>query len=810
MKKLLKITGIIAVVLVVLVVGVLAAAKILITPDRVREIVIPLAEKELNRPVAIGDIDIRIFSGIVLSDFEIGGKAVDEKFVSAESLVLRYRFWPLLRFSVEVDEVRLVSPDLRVERYADGTFNFSDLLERAENSEETVSNQQADQAETDIAGENGESDRAAIDLLINEIVISGGRLVFMDRMVDREYRLTDLNASISDFSPDSAFPFDISATFDNASIRLEGSVNPTEMGVFSRIRIRDFDVAAFMAYAPEDLPANLTGMKLDMDIRADASAETVDSQGRITLRNIDFVLDDMPEAPFKNARVEIDYEAGVDLAEDSVTISSAEADVNGIRLAASGSVQSFSDDPGLNITARLPMIAISDILAAVPRKLVEPVLEMQPTGRLGAQVHLRGAPDVPAELVEQGEITLEQMTVAISELKPEINGAIRLARDSAASDNLVVNLAGNPVHMNFTADNLMGDIIRIRHTVTAERLDIDRILDALGVEEDADAVPPPPEDEEADPAEEPGPFDLPLRVEGEIKVAEAVFRRMTVRHFDVAYLLEDNVLTIDPVHGDVAGGTLDGKAKLYLDRKPISYTADITVRETHLENMINALFPRAADTLFGIMSFQADLEGEGVTWHSIRDSMTSRADINLTDGRLSGTELSGGLASFLGSGRLEVLGFESLKGTAVMEKGRFRIDSNLDGEDIRMAPAGSIGLDGSIDMALDLRMAPDLVADIGAQKLVSGLARTDDGWRIVPVKVRGSLWSPRFDLDASAVREQLHERGRDELRRQIQDRGLDRLLPRQTDESDEKTEGEREGGQSLERKLEDSIRSLFN
>ena len=808
MNKLLKITGIVVVVLVVLVVGVLAAAKILITPERVREIVIPLAEKELNRPVTIGDIDIRIFSGIVLSDFEIGGRAEDERFVSAESLVLRYRFWPLLRFSVEVDEVRLVSPDIRVERYADGTFNFSDLLERDDDSEETASRQQPDSVDAPASGEDGDAAGAAIDLLVSELVISGGRLVFMDHMVDREFRLTDLNASITDFSPDRAFPFDLTATFDNASIRLDGTVDPSAMGVSSRIRIRDFDVAGFMAYAPEDLPANLTGMKLDMDIRADASAETVDSEGRITLRNIDFVLDDMPEAPFENARVVVDYEVGVDLAEDRITISSAEADVNGIRLAASGSVSSFSDDPRLDITARLPMIAVSDILAAVPRKLVEPVLEMQPTGRLGAQVHLRGTPDVPAELVEQGEITLEQMTVTVSELKPEINGAIRLAKDSAASDNLVVNLAGNPVHMNFTADNLMGEIIRIRHTVTAERLDIDRILDALGVEEDADAVPPPPSDEEADAAEEPGPFDLPLRVEGAVKVTEAVFRQMTVRNFDVAYLLEDNVLTVDPIHGDVAGGTLDGKAKLYLNRKPISYTADIAVRETRLENIINALFPRAADTLFGIMFLQADLEGEGVTWHSIRDSLTSRGDINLSDGRLSGTQLSGGLASFLGSGRLEVLGFESLKGSVVLEKGRFMIDSNLQGEDVRMAPAGSIGLDGSIDMALDLRMAPDLVADIGAQNLVSGLARTDDGWRIVPVKVRGSLWSPRFDLDTAAVREQLQERGRDELRRQIQERGLDRLLPRQTDDSDEKTEGE--GEQSLERKLEDSIRRLFN
>ncbi|MFO7615502.1 MAG: hypothetical protein R6W71_12770, partial [Bacteroidales bacterium] len=87
MKNLIKIFGLVAVVLVVVAGAVLIAAKFLITPERVRQVVIPMAEEQLNRPVSIGDINVRIFSGIVISDFTIGSKDDIKDFVSAQSLV---------------------------------------------------------------------------------------------------------------------------------------------------------------------------------------------------------------------------------------------------------------------------------------------------------------------------------------------------------------------------------------------------------------------------------------------------------------------------------------------------------------------------------------------------------------------------------------------------------------------------------------------------------------------------------------------------------------------------------------------------
>ncbi len=1036
MKKLIKIIGVLVVILVVAVVGLMVAAKILITPERVRQVVVPRAEEQLNnRQVTIGDVDVRLFSGIVISDFKIGSLDDEEDFVSAQSLVLRYRIWPLLRRMVIVDEIRLISPSIRVERYENGEFNFSDLLAVDPSADDE------DPAPVDSTEDTPveETEGLPIGLLVNEISISGGKLVFMDRMVGREYQLTDLSVALDGVSPERPFPFDVSAKINNAPVRLAGTVNPLTQHVIATARIQDLDVAPFMAYAPEDFPGELSSMTISMDIRADATAEAVDSAGQISIGGIDLLLHDMPDAHVENGRFSIDYDVAVDLVSQNIIISKADADINGILLATAGSVLSYGESPALDITARLPMISLADIVAAVPQKIVEPVLEMRPSGRIGADVHLKGSPEMPEELlqkaeitlekvraeinnlapeitgainvaknnqgsgdpgeyifevsaslnnapvtldgtinpgtrhvvaaanikdldvtpfmalapedfpgklgsmklnvdlradateqvvdsagrifiseidflpndlpdariengrvsldydvgvdlvsenitiskaeadingillsakgsilsfreapqmdimallprislsdivaaapqnlvtpvlemrpagnisaqfhlkgspdkpeaiVEKGEITLEKAGVTINELTPEVSGSIRIIKDGAASDNLVIDLAGSPLRLSLTAENLMGEIKRIQHTLTADILDIDRLLASLGAEEQTPA--PPPGDTTGTP-EEPGPFDLPLDVKGDVRVAKAVFKGLSIDNFDLQYLLKDNVFTVNHIRGNIAGGTIAGKAEAKLDRKPLSYTADISVQGTQAEYLLNALFPAAANSVYGTFFLNADLKGEGTGWGSISRSLTSNADMNVTNGRLTGSGLAGGLSSFLGTESLEVLNFDSLKGNMNLKDGKFDLDSSLVSDDVRMSPVGTIGLDGSVNLSLDMRLSQNLASGIGGRDLVSALSRGSDGWALIPLKVGGTLWSPRFEVDASAVADQLKERGKEELQQQLQDRVLDRLSPRESEKTDGETDTKER--KPLEKELKDTMRRIFD
>jgi AsmA protein len=791
---------------VVAVGAVLIAAKFLITPERVRQVVIPMAEEQLNRPVSIGDIQVRIFSGIVISDFAIRSKDDIKDFVSAQSLVLRYRFWPLFRLSVIVDEIRLDSPEIRVERYKNGDFNFSDLIAQKSNIEDIPSESSGVQVDETDGGR-------PIDLLVNELSISNGKLFFSDHMVDREYQLTDLFLSVSDFSLDRSFPFDLSAKINNALIEVAGAINSETMHVTAGTRLKDLDLALFMPYAPKDFPGKISSTKLSMDLQTEATGKSIDSSGRITLTDIDLLLDDMPNVPVKNARVTLDYEIGMDLVSEKLTIGKADTDINGISLAVSGNVLSYGKDPVLDITAKMPMTSLSDLIASLPQKLVEPVAEIRPAGHISAQAHIKGSPDKPKELIEKGEITLEKIGFTINQLVPEITGDIRLEKDTAASDNLVIKVAGDRLRMDFNANNLMGKIISINNTITADKLNIDRLLASMGVDKE-DPVHPPDKtpDKPTDrrpPAkpEEPGPFDIPAQVKGNVKVANAIFRGMAVTNFDLQYLLKDNVMTVNHLRGNVAGGKISGTAKAELNRKPITYTATLSVEETRAENIINALFPRASNTVFGTMYLKSDIKGEGTTWDMIRQKLTSRSDVNVTDGRLTGTGLAGGLAGFLNTRRLEVLEFDSLKGNVKLENGNIKLDSQFTGNEVRMAPTGTIGLDGSLNLSLNMRLAPAIASRIQIGKLYSQLSKTGDGWTLVPLGVAGTLQSPRFSLDTSAVSDQLMERGKEELRKQLQDKVLDRLTPQRPDKTGE--EPDKEEKATPEKILEDTLRRLF-
>ena len=127
MKTSLKIALVIVLVVVVAIGGLAFFAKSYLTDERIRSYLVVTAEKSLGRKVVLGAIQVSIFRGISVKDFEIKEQDSNEPFVKAESFVLNYQLLPLLSKSLVIDELKLVNARLRVHKNADGTFNFSDI-----------------------------------------------------------------------------------------------------------------------------------------------------------------------------------------------------------------------------------------------------------------------------------------------------------------------------------------------------------------------------------------------------------------------------------------------------------------------------------------------------------------------------------------------------------------------------------------------------------------------------------------------------------------------------------------------------------
>jgi AsmA protein len=133
MKKALKIVIVLFIVACVVIVAVSFIAKSYLTDERIRSYLVETAEKSLGRKVGLGTIQVSIFKGISVKDFEIKEKGdSNEAFIKAEDFVLSYQLLPLLSRSLVIDELKLVNARMRVQKNADGTFNFSDIPRRSD------------------------------------------------------------------------------------------------------------------------------------------------------------------------------------------------------------------------------------------------------------------------------------------------------------------------------------------------------------------------------------------------------------------------------------------------------------------------------------------------------------------------------------------------------------------------------------------------------------------------------------------------------------------------------------------------------
>ncbi|MDO3376566.1 AsmA family protein [Geoalkalibacter halelectricus] len=794
MNKFVKIGAIVAAVVLVLVVAVVILAKILITPERVRATVVPVAEKALEREVHLGEIEVRLLTGIALHDLRIKEKDSDETFVSAGQVRLRYRFWPLLFLQVVVDEVRLEDPQIRVVRLADGTFNFSDLL--GETPEEAQTQPVAASPDTGSA-----SAAPPINLTIATVRLSGGELLFVDQMINPDapmrYQISQLNFAARDIALDRAFPFELEARINDAPLSVEGRADVLRQTGNARINLDNLDVTAFSPYFREQLPGRLTGLKLGLDVRAEGGADQLTSSGKVALRDLSLTLDDLPDAPIRGANLLLDYDLSADLAASILNLRSSRIDYNGIIAEASGRIEQFDAEPRLAMDLRVPSLDLRKALAALPSALVADVKELDPAGVVDVRARLEGAADQGAALLKNAEVRLQDVQATAGGMRPALNGRLNLDGDRLESQDLVMRAAGNQARIDLKASNLFGEPIVVSQHISADRFDLDALLQAAAGPAAATAREPAPQ--ATAPAEEIGPFDLPLRADGTVKIGQTVYKGLTINDFDLAYRLVDNILTLEKMTGRVVGGTFNQTARVDLGREGLAYQGKVNLQSLQADPFVSAFFPQAAGSFFGNLNLDLDLNGRGTLPETLKQNLSGKGRINLLEGRITGAGLAEGLANFLNLEDLRVLRFSKFGGSFTIEQGRVRLNTDLEGSEVRMKPQGSVGLDGSLDLNLNASLAPNLMQRLDQRGQVTRFLTDQQGWGQLPLRVAGNYDQPRFALDTTGVREQVEERAREELQRRV----IDRVLPPKPEEGEEKPQD------PARRLLDDAVRGIF-
>ena len=201
MKKVIKWIAIIAGILIIfLMVGVIALPFV-IPLEKIKDLATAKISETINREVKIEKVSFNIFEGIKLEGLTVSNRAgfAKKPFVSADAIALRYAFWPLFQRQIIIKELRLVKPEILIEKNAAGVFNFSDLTQKKAAPKKK---------------EKKEAKEPGFSMVVDTFSIRNGKITYADYGTKTSTELKEADLTVSGITLALLKPigFDFSAT----------------------------------------------------------------------------------------------------------------------------------------------------------------------------------------------------------------------------------------------------------------------------------------------------------------------------------------------------------------------------------------------------------------------------------------------------------------------------------------------------------------------------------------------------------------------------------------------------------------------
>ncbi len=395
------------------------AALLLVDADRFRPQVQQTLGRALGRDVHIGKLHVSIGSGALSADdIHIGDDPAfgSEPFVTARSLSLGVRLWPLLvDRRLSVTSLTLDQPRVRLLQDRKGRWNFASLGGTGAAA----------------APDQGSAGAPAFD--VKHLAIRDGR-IDLKQSAGTVHSYREVQVDASDVGLAAAFPLSVSAAMPGGgTLRFDGSVGPWSRAnavmtpLDARLRMHQLDLVGAGLMGSD---AGVGG-RLDLDTRIRSAAGVLQSDGHIDARQLQLVASGSP-AP---TPVSIDYRASYRLDRAIGRIEHATLGAGKARLAASGSFDNRPAVMRLDLQMKGKALPVDDLQPLLPAfGVVLPKDSRLDGGAFGADLAVRGPLDA---LVMAGPVTLENTRLAGYSLGAKLGGALALAGIAAPRDTVI-------------------------------------------------------------------------------------------------------------------------------------------------------------------------------------------------------------------------------------------------------------------------------------------------------------------------------------------------------------------------------------
>ncbi len=756
--------------------AVLWALPYLVDMESTKRRVLPILGQTLNRSVEIGTLRLMVFpapglraEGVTLhEDPSFPG----DVFAYADTVDVHLRLLPLLRGRVDISSVILQRPSILIAKNESGVLNLSTL---------------GGAAKAPAAGAE-KKDRAGGFLRsfsLRSLTIRQGALSYSDATSGESppsvFSIEDIDASVHNLVLGGMLDADVvfRKKSEAVRVRFEGQAGPLDAdgmpaGAHGTLFIeknaltfeahREEGGLRFQASSDNLIPANVfallpggkSSLPPGLDLKGAASFRIQgEARGGVSAGEISSVLD----------ALEVDYAgrftkpkgiplsfgakfsgngASMDVSDLSVTLST-------VRLTGAGR---FSRAGKPNLSGKFG----SNSFDLEPWSALVPAIREK---GLGGRAKVSGTFErqTPASLLTYAiDIDLDDVHAKISPLPKELRemrGSVRLIPGGAVLRNLFFKSGGSDVSLSGEIRNFDAPVGEV--SIASSVIDPG---DFKAAESGTSSAP-----EKKGKERKGGPLSK-AAIRADLDLKKVALPRMPVENVKGTLIADGGKIHLDGLSFTAADGIVraNGTAELWGDKPAF----DLSTRLEHvaIKNLFKE-FTSAGDTIEGGADADLKFKGRGADWEEISKTLSGGGTLSIKNGMIRrsnllaeglGLIMSGPLAvsQFLGISRDKMpmdTTFKTWDTTLSFSGGRLSLsDIKLVAADFTLTGSGAVGLDKTLDFRTQIRLGSSLGRGLTHLPVTNFLV-DNQGQAVIPMKVTGTLSSPRYLPDASYVRE---------------------------------------------------------
>jgi len=247
---------------------------------------------------------------------------------------------------------------------------------------------------------------------------------------------------------------------------------------------------------------------------------------------------------------------------------------------------------------------------------------------------------------------------------------------------------------------------------------------------------------------------LKIRAHGKLTVAELHQGKLSLQNLNLNYKFTDSILAISELTTGIFGGSLSGKADLDFGHAAPSFRGQFKADKMQLAELMLAL-DKPDGYLTGDINGDFSGRGTGGSWPEISTNLDGQGRFTINKGGMTSSPVSQSLARLFGLPELNNLKFDKLTGTIKVADGQATLDANLSARPLSMQTKGNVGLNGSLDLPLSIKLSQDNSRLLQERAAFSRYLTDSTGRTTVYLKLKGTIEHPDLSLNSEGSFKQL-------------------------------------------------------